>query len=144
MAKHKPQPDYSSVVVAEAPCGVLVIQKSGKEYFEFPAGKKHANDRDPRFTAAREAREEAGLKLMVDQLGFAGSDLHFNPFTHNPFYMMVFSAKLSDKKIMSHHMMSKEGERTAVLTWAQLNALGDKFSPLHRHLAEKFGVWRNK
>jgi 8-oxo-dGTP pyrophosphatase MutT (NUDIX family) len=144
MAKRKPRPDWSSLLIAEAPCGVLCIMKEGRDYFEFPAGKRHANDRTPCITVLRETREETGVRLRAEQVALVGNDQQFNHYTHNPFQMMVYSAKLTDSQIANHHTLSKEGEKVGILTWPQLNALGDKFSPFHRWLGEKYGLWRTK
>jgi 8-oxo-dGTP pyrophosphatase MutT (NUDIX family) len=145
MAKRKLRPDWSAVLIAEAPCGVATIVKAGKDYAEFPGGKQHANDRAPHFTAAREYREEVGRKVDVSKMTLVGEQLMFNPFTHQPFTMYVYHIELTNEEIAKHHVLeSLEKERVLILQWSQLTGLGKHFSPFHQHLAEKFGVWKTK
>jgi 8-oxo-dGTP pyrophosphatase MutT (NUDIX family) len=144
MVKRKLRLDWSALLLGEAPCGLLCIQKSGKDYWEFPGGKRHANDRKPDVTAVRETREETGLRLGIGDVTLIGNSEQFNHFSHRPFQMYVYHARLTDAQIASHKALSKEGEKVGIFTWAQLNDLGEHFSPFHRSLAQRYGVWKTK
>jgi hypothetical protein len=73
-----------------------------------------------------------------------GSTQEYNHYTHNPFQLDFYRVSLSKDQLAGHFLLSKEGEEVGVFTWEQLNAMGEKFSPFHRMLAEKHGVWKKK
>lgn len=136
--------DWSCLLLQQGPPGVLCIQKPGNDYWEFPGGKRHSNDRKPEVTAVREDREETGVRLLLSEITLVGSTQEFNHRTHQPWALYFYCAHVSAEKLATHLVLSREGEKVAILTWEQLNAMGDRFSPFHRMLAKKFGVWRTK
>lgn len=143
MVKRKLRLDWTSLLLEEGPQGVLCIRKPNQHHWQFPGGKRHANDRDPRITAVRESREETGVRLNIADIRLVGSRQEFNHHTHHPFRLDLYHATLTNEKLASHFVISKEGEEVGIFTWTELNEMRN-FSPFHRMLAEKFGVWRTK
>lgn len=143
MVKRKLRLDWTSLLLEEGPQGVLCIRKPNQEHWQFPGGKRHANDRDSRVTAVRESREETGVRLNIADITLVGSRQEFNHYTHHPFRVDLYQATLTSEKLASHFVISKEGEEVGIFTWTELNEMGN-FSPFHRMLAEKFGIWRTK
>lgn len=142
MARRKTRPDWTSLLLAEGKTGVICIRKPGQEHWQFPGGKRLSKDRDSRITAVRENREETGVRIDVGKITFMGSSEEHNHHTHQPFRVDVYRVSLTTSQLMSHFVLSKEGEEVAVFTWEQLNEMGRSFSPYHRKLAERFGIWQ--
>lgn len=142
MAKSRLRPDWTSLLLAEEDGKVICIRKPGQAHWQFPGGKRHLKDRDSRITAVRETREETGVRVHVGTITLVGSSVEYNHHTHRPFRVDFYRTSLTKKQIASHFVISKEGEEVGVFTWEELGGLGDKFSPFHRMLAERFGMWQ--
>lgn len=140
-------PDWTGILLQEGPSGVVCIRKPGRKdeprYWQFPGGKRHSNDRSSKVTAVREAHEETGIRLNVGDITLLGSTVEHNHHTHKPFELDFYQATITATQLKSRFTKSREGEEVRVFTWVELNSMSD-FSPFHRMLAEKYGVWRKK
>lgn len=143
MVKRNVRVDWSAILLQEGPQGVLCIRKPNQDHWQFPGGKRKSNDRRPEITAVRENREETGIRLPLMSVTLVGRTHEFNHATHNPWLMYFYQARLTDAQVASHFAISREGEEVGVFTWAELNAMRN-FSPFHRMLAERHGVWKKK
>jgi 8-oxo-dGTP pyrophosphatase MutT (NUDIX family) len=145
------QKDWSAILLPETTRGVVCIRKPpGKNghsgdtrYWQFPGGKKERGETRPKQTVVRETYEEIGVYLIFPQIFFVGSDLQHNHYTHSPFVMYVYRARISASQAKNLVSLSDEGEEVRIFGWDELFRMKN-FSPFHQSLARKYGVWRRR
>ena len=112
-------------------------------YVQFPGGKKNPREHGPQETAKREVEEETGIPVPFSQLKLKATEQDFNHH-HHPYKLHLYRTwpRLSQAQLDRRKAKGVEGEEILVFTWQELNAMDD-FSPKHRALAEKHGLWKN-
>jgi 8-oxo-dGTP pyrophosphatase MutT (NUDIX family) len=133
--------DWTAILFAESPEGIVCIRKHGKKYWELPGGKRHSNDKNSMMTLVREFREEVRIRLAISDVMLAGSVQEHNPYTHNPYRMDLFRARLTSEQLAGRASRSPEVEEIRIFSRTEFRALSN-FSPYHRALLERFGVWK--
>lgn len=140
--------DWTSILIQEAPQGVVCIRKPRSVhhrdgdvvFWQFPGGKNDPGE-NPEQTAVRENLEETGIAVERSTLCLVNSEIQYNHHTHRPFILHLFCTKISAAQAESRLDVSKEGEEVQIYPWSKLRRMED-FSPLHRHLAVKFRIWK--